>query len=94
MFRGSVESLHCLSQNANPGKAQNRRAQFQFQLEIEKLETEVDKAGGLCQLELESQKEAHVPSASTDATGMSSSFTTLPRSGFDILKHIALGHIF
>lgn len=66
-------------------EAQERAQNRQLQLEID-----ADKVVRLRQLELKSQREAHAPSTSADAVGMSFSSTSLPRSTVDISKHIAL----
>lgn len=49
-------------------KAEGRQSQLEYQLEIKKMETEADEAVTLHQLELTSQRYAHVPSALTCVT--------------------------
>lgn len=78
--------LTCLQMEVRE-KAEARQAQLEYQLEIKRMETEVDKAVRLHQRELASQRDAHVPSA---ATGMFPSSTLPPRGEFDVSKHIAL----
>lgn len=71
-------------------KAQQRKAQLDYQLEVRRLEIEAETAVKLRQLELESQRRTSEPSLSRNVEGMSSSTNTSPRNAFDISKNIVL----